>query len=74
MTKLPVFVKPELPPLHVEVKFGSGIEPDLQGQALLMLERFLRVQGGVNAEVFKETMTDDSKLRSNMTPEERAKL
>lgn len=60
-------------PHHIIVKFGKGINSDLQGVTMLQMEKTLR-EAGVPAEVFKETMPDDSKLRSKMTTEERAKL
>lgn len=58
---------------HVIVKFGRGVPPDAQGRAMLAMERLLR-ESGIPAEVFKETMPDDSKLRSLMTVEERSRL
>lgn len=58
---------------HVTVKFGHKIPSDVQGKTLLEFERHLR-HFGIPAEVFKETMADDSKLRRMMTPDERAKL
>ena len=58
---------------HITIKFGNGIPPDLQGWAMLAMERMLR-EKGVPAEVFKETMADDSKLRRLMTVEQREKL
>ena len=64
----------ELPPNHVEVKFGSAIGAAAQGCALLAFERYLRKLTAAPIEVFKETMPDDSKLRVMMTPEERARL
>lgn len=63
-----------IPALHVIVKFGKGIPLAIQGAALLDFERALRALSGVRAEVFKEAKGDDSKLRSAMTPEQRAKL
>ena len=60
-------------PYHVVVHFGQGFTADVQGRALLMLERWLREQD-IPAEVFKETMADDSKLRRSMTEEQRKKL
>jgi hypothetical protein len=33
---------PDLSPLHVEVKFGYAIPPDIQGPAVLAFERELR--------------------------------
>lgn len=64
----------DLPPYHVEVKFGKGIPSSAQGVALLEMERHLREITRHPVEVFKETMADDSKLRNMMTAEERAKL
>ena len=62
-------------PLHVVVRFGSGIPGDKQGPALLEFERTLRkMMPGIWVEVFKEVKGDDSKLRTSMTPEQRAKL
>ena len=65
----------ELPPLHVVVRFGSGISGDVQARSLLEFERILRKNSdGLWIEVFKEIMGDDSKLRNLMTPEQRDKL
>lgn len=62
-------------PLHVIVHFGSEIPPSAQGPALLSLEKELRkLCPGKWIEVFKEAKGDDSKLRSQMTVEQRAKL
>ena len=58
---------------EVIVEFGVAVDPDLQGRAMLYLEKFLREQG-VPAEVLKATMPDDLKSRRDMTPEQRAKL
>lgn len=58
---------------EVIVDFGKAVPPDLQGRVLLGMEQTLR-EAGVAAEVFKRTMTDDSKLRLRMTQEERLKL
>jgi hypothetical protein len=63
----------DIPPLHVIVRFGSAIPDWLQGATMLSMETAMR-EAGVKAEVFKETMGDDSKLRARMTPEQRAKL
>lgn len=61
--------------LHVIVKFGKDIPSDIQGVALLDFERKLRdLMSGQWVEVFKETKADDSRLRSLMTVEQRAKL
>lgn len=65
----------ELAPLHVVVRFGSGISGDVQARSLLEFERVLRKNSdGLWVEVFKEIMGDDSKLRAMMTPDQRAKL
>ena len=62
-------------PLHVVVKFGSGIPAEVQGPALLAFEQTLRkLIPGQWIETFKEAKGDDSKLRAMMTAEERAKL
>ena len=58
---------------HVIVQFGAGIPADEQGRVLLQMEKTLR-ERGMPAEVYKPTRPDDSKLRSLMTVEERAKL
>jgi len=65
---------PPVPPHHVIVTFGPGIGSDAQGRALLRLERYLREELGVPAEVFKVTMQDDLKRRRDMTVEQRASL
>lgn len=60
---------------HVIVHFGKGVPIEAQGPALLAFEKHLRaLTDGALVEVFKETKADDSKLRSAMTPEQRAKL
>ena len=62
-------------PLHVVVKFGSEVPSDVQGSAMLQFERDLRQRlPGKWIEVFKDNKGDDSKLRVQMTPAERAKL
>lgn len=65
--------KDDIPPLHVIVRFGSGIPDAAQGQLMLTMENGSAVTAS-KAEVFKETMADDSKLRRMMSPEQRAKL
>lgn len=65
---------PELPDHHVVVKFGKGINGDVQGRAMLAFERHLRELGAGPCEVFKDPMGDDSKLRRAMTPAQRDKL
>ena len=65
----------EIPPLHVIVKFGKGIPGAVQGSSLLEFEKTLRrLFPGNYVEVFKEHIGDDSKLRSEMTEEQRARL
>jgi len=58
---------------HVTIRFGAGIPNSTQGEVRLDLEKALRARG-LPAEVFKDSMGDDSKLRRAMTPEQRAKL
>lgn len=65
---------PPLPAFHVEVHFGRAIPGDVQGKALLALERYLRETLGVPAEVYKATMPDDLKRRRDMTDEDRKRL
>lgn len=62
-----------IPEYHIMVQFGSAIPPSAQGEVMMAMEKSLRLRG-IPAEVFKETMGDDSKLRVMMTPEMRAKL
>jgi len=64
----------QIPSHHVIVTFGPGISSDVQGRALLKLERYLREELGVKAEVFKITMDDDLKRRRDMTAEQRESL
>lgn len=66
----------ELSDLHVLVRFGAGIPNAVHGKALLAFERYLRelTDHVLYVEVFKEAKGDDSKLRSIMTPEQRARL
>ena len=71
MTPIPV---KSMNDFHVVVKFGDGISSDAQGRALLAMEKFLRIELGVPAEVYKETMQDDSKLRLAMTDDRRKSL
>lgn len=60
---------------HVIVKFGKGITADVQGIALLWLEKYLREEHEIPAEVYKETAADDSKLRLRLVDAgERGKL
>jgi hypothetical protein len=63
----------DISPLHVIVRFGSAIPDAAQGEVMLFMEKHLR-RSGIQAEVFKETMVDDSKLRRLMSPAQRAKL
>lgn len=65
--------KPEMPNFHVIVKFGKGIPIDAQGPVMMAMEKALRAQK-IPAEVFQDEKADDSKLRRNMTDEQRANL
>ena len=58
---------------HIIMRFGVGFLPSVQGEVMLDLEKMLRARG-LPAEVFKDNMGDDSKLRRAMTPEQRLKL
>lgn len=64
----------ELPDLHVVVKFGKGIPVEARPAALMAFERRLRELADLNIEVFMESVGDDLKRRSEMTPEQRARL
>ena len=66
-------LKPALPANHVRVDFGAGIPGNVQGPALLLLEKFLR-EGGTDAIVVKATMPDDLKRRRDMTDADRRRL
>lgn len=59
---------------HVVMKFGPGISGDEQAEAMMLFEKSMTMATGKPIQVFKETMADDSKLRSQMTPEQREKL
>lgn len=65
-----------IPDLHVVVQFGKGIPASVQGPAMLAFEKKLRelTDRRLWIEVFKENKGDDSKLRANMTKEQRAAL
>ena len=58
---------------EVMIHFGPGIPAGAQADVMLAMEKTLRMRG-IPADVFKESMGDDSKLRVMMTPEERQKL
>ena len=73
MVELSTLDEKPIPDHHVIVKFGAGIPSNLQSKAVFDMEVFLRTSG-VAAEVFKETKADDSKLRRNMTKEQRERL
>ena len=66
--------KPSLPPWHIQVQFGDAISGDLQGRALLALERYMRETLNVPVEVYKEVMADDLKRRRDMTESDRKRL
>ncbi len=73
MIELAVVADKPLPDFHVLVRFGAGIPADEQGSVMLALEKSLR-ERGIQAEVYKETKGDDSKLRREMSAEQRSKL
>ncbi len=73
MTPLEVAGKTELPPYHAVVSFGVGIPSEAQSVIMLAMEKRLRDMG-IQAEVFKNTMQDDSRLRRSMTTEQRERL
>ncbi len=58
---------------QIIIEFGKGISPDVQGKAMLALEKMLREQG-LPVVVLKHTMPDDNKSRRLMTLEQRDKL
>ena len=58
---------------HITISFGSGIPAGVQGEVMLAMEKSLRDRG-IPAEVLKQTMADDSKLRNKMSPAQREKL
>lgn len=66
----------QIPDLHVVVDFGKGVPSMIQGDAMLAFEKKLRELSGraLWIEVFKRNKGDDSKLRANMTKEQRATL
>lgn len=68
-------VETNLPPYHVIVTFGKGFAAHSEAQSKVMfaMEKALR-EMGIPAEVYKMTKEDDSKLRRNMTEEERKRL
>lgn len=56
------------------VQFAKNIPPEAQAVALMQMERGMRLATGLEIEVFKEAMGDDSKLRAKMSQEQRDKL
>ena len=58
----------------VLISFASNIPSEVQSKGMMEFEKILRRMTGMEIEVFKEVMGDDSKLRVQMTPEERNKL
>ena len=64
----------EIPDLHVVVNFGKGVPSMVQSKAMMAFEKVLVDLSGKQIEVFKESKGDDSKLRSLMTPDQRARL
>ena len=63
-----------IPDLHVLVRFGKGVPAMVQARGMMAFEAEVRRASGVRAEVFCEAKGDDSKLRSLMTPDQRARL
>ena len=56
----------EMAPLHVVVRFGSGISGDVQARSLLEIERIpAQDSGGGWIEVWKEIKGDRFRLRSD---------
>ena len=74
LTQINEAPRKQLQPFHIEIRFGPAVSNDVQGCAMLRLERYIRETLGVPAEVYKETMDDDLKRRRDMTPEERDNL
>lgn len=60
-------------PQLVFVRFDGVTDLDLQGRVLLALEKLMR-EWGIEAEVYKDTAPDDSRLRLAMTTERRSTL
>jgi hypothetical protein len=60
-------------PFQVIVKFGSGLDPDFQGRAMLHWEKWMREEG-LPVEVLKATAPDDLRSRATLTIEERNNL
>ena len=58
----------------VIIQFAKNIAPEAQAKAMMHMEKHMRTITGMEIEVFKETMADDSKLRRSMTPEQRDRL
>lgn len=58
----------------VIIQFAKNIPPDVQANSMMQMEKYMRTLSGMEIEVFKESMADDSRLRRSMTPEQRAKL
>ncbi len=58
----------------VVIQFAKNIPAEAQAAAMMQMERGLRLTTGLEIEVFKEAMGDDSKLRAKMTEEQRSKL
>lgn len=59
--------------IKVTVEFPSDYPPSLHGSSLLDMELALR-EAGYNAQVVKELHGDDSKPRTFMTIDQRARL
>lgn len=73
MGRISLGTEPTLPPYHIVVQFGPGIPSDEQGRLMLAMEKNMRNRG-IPAEVYKDTIADDSKLRREMTDAQRSRL
>ena len=59
---------------QVIIQFAGNIKGEIQSKGMMEFEKILRRISGMEIEVFKEVMGDDSKLRVQMTPEQRDRL
>jgi hypothetical protein len=61
--------------VKIRVTFlDDGLEVDERNALLMAFERLARERTGKDVRVYMDRMSDDSKLRAAMTPEQRAKL
>lgn len=49
--------------IRVLVRFNEGVPDDIQAKCLFDFEKNLRERTGLDTRVFKDRMSDDSKLR-----------